>query len=295
VDIAFLLLLTHAVSKALLAMSVGSIIITTNNQNVTELGGLWSRMPATTTAFIVGTASLVVVLPIGTFWTMQRWVNGLWDIPWWLLGLLMFVNCFSAINLIRIFRLVFLGPIREKTRRAPEVTWPMAVPMVALSGIVLSISLAPVHWPLWLSPVNPQFNNESTVIQVALPLIIASGLVGCWIGSQIHLKRSWARSIRTSTRLVQDLLAYDFYIERIYELTIVWAVQAVSEFSSWIDRYIVDGFVNFVGLATVFSGQSLKYSASGQSQSYVLTIVVGLGLLLVLVGSVVGIISSNLL
>jgi NAD(P)H-quinone oxidoreductase subunit 5 len=43
----------------------------------------------------------------------------------------------------------------------------------------------------------------------------------------------------------------------------------------WFDRYIVDGFVNAVGLVSVFSGESLKYSASGQSQFYVLTILLG--------------------
>jgi NAD(P)H-quinone oxidoreductase subunit 5 len=48
----------------------------------------------------------------------------------------------------------------------------------------------------------------------------------------------------------------------------------------WIDRYIVDGFVNLVGIATIFSGQSLKYNVSGQTQFYALTIILGVTLLL---------------
>ena len=54
VDVALLLLLTHGVAKALLFMSAGSIISTTSNQDITEMGGLWSKMPATTSAFFVG-------------------------------------------------------------------------------------------------------------------------------------------------------------------------------------------------------------------------------------------------
>jgi len=42
---------------------------------------------------------------------------------------------------------------------------------------------------------------------------------------------------------------------------------------------VVDGAVNFVGAASLLSGEGLKYSASGQSQSYILTILVGVGLL----------------
>ncbi|MEB3295896.1 MAG: hypothetical protein VKJ24_22310, partial [Synechococcales bacterium] len=37
--------------------------------------------------------------------------------------------------------------------------------------------------------------------------------------------------------------------------------------------------VNLVGLASIFSGESLKYSISGKSQAYMLTILLGVGLL----------------
>jgi len=37
---------------------------------------------------------------------------------------------------------------------------------------------------------------------------------------------------------------------------------------------LVDGLVNLIGFAAIFSGQSLKYSISGQSQGYMLTILV---------------------
>jgi NAD(P)H-quinone oxidoreductase subunit 5 len=83
-------------------------------------------------------------------------------------------------------------------------------------------------------------------------------------------------------KFVQDLLAYDFYIDRLYRLTIVFAVDLSSKITVWIDRYIVDGLVNLVGLVTVFSGQSLKYNTSGKTQFYALTILVGVSLMALL-------------
>jgi len=80
-------------------------------------------------------------------------------------------------------------------------------------------------------------------------------------------------------RFVQDLLGYDFYIDRIYRLSIVLGVNLVSRFSSWLDRYVVDGVVNFIGLASIFSGETLKYSITGQTQFYALTILVSVGCL----------------
>jgi len=60
-------------------------------------------------------------------------------------------------------------------------------------------------------------------------------------------------------------------------------VAVVSQVIFWIDRYLVDGLVNLVGLATVFSGQSLKYNVSGQTQFYALTILLGIAFLGVMV------------
>jgi NAD(P)H-quinone oxidoreductase subunit 5 len=83
-------------------------------------------------------------------------------------------------------------------------------------------------------------------------------------------------------KLIQDLLAYDFYIDRLYRLSVVFAVDTSSKIAAWIDRYVVDGLVNLAGLVTVIGGQSLKYSASGKSQFYVLTILLGVSLLALL-------------
>ena len=281
VDIAFLLLFSHAIAKALLFMSAGSVILTTNNQNVTEMGGLWSRMPATSLSFLVGAAGLIALSPLGMFWTYHRWFSGAWDVDWWLLLIIMFVNVFSAINLTRLFRVIFLGPPKVKSRRAPEVPWQMSVPMVSLMIVTLITAFAPAQWSLWLSPNTPlALERPELVIQYATPLLIASGALGCIIGSTIKVRKAWARSNNFGLRFFQDLLAYDFYIDKLYELTVIAAVSNLAKLTSWIDRYIVDGAVNFVSLATIFSSNALKYNTSGQSQFYIATIIIAVGLLL---------------
>ena len=281
VDIAFLLLFGHAIAKALLFMSAGSVILTTSNQNVSEMGGLWSRMPATGLSFVVGAAGLIAFTPLGIFWTYQRWFSGAWDVEWWLLFIVMFVNLFSAINLTRLFRVIFLGKPQVKTRRAPEAPWQMSVPMVSLIIVTLIVPLAPIQWPLWLSPNNPfPLEQPELITQYATPLLVASGALGCIIGSLIKVRQAWSRSSKFTVRFFQDLLAYDFYIDKLYEVTVIATVSTLAKLTSWIDRYIVDGAVNFVSLATIFGSNALKYNTSGQSQFYIATIVVSIGLLL---------------
>ena len=81
---------------------------------------------------------------------------------------------------------------------------------------------------------------------------------------------------RNAWKALQDLLAYDLYVEKIYEYTVVLIVGGGSKILAWVDRYLVDGSVNFLGFASIFSGESLKYTVTGRLQQYVLTILVGL-------------------
>ncbi|MTJ09248.1 MULTISPECIES: NAD(P)H-quinone oxidoreductase subunit F [unclassified Anabaena] len=269
--VALMLLLSHAIAKALLFMSSGSVIYTTQTQDLTEMGGLWSRMPATTTAFIVGSAGMVTLLPLGSFWAMLAWADGLVKVSPWVIVVLILVNGLTALNLTRVFRLVFWGQPQPKTRRAPEVAWPMALPMVTLTILTLLLPLMLQQWYLL-----PSWESLDWYIVASL---LASTIAGVTIGSTIYLHKAWSRSRILIWRFLQDLLGYDFYIDRIYRLTIVNAVALLSRISAWSDRFLVDGLVNLIGFAAIFSGQSLKYSISGQSQGYMLTILVVISIL----------------
>jgi NAD(P)H-quinone oxidoreductase subunit 5 len=270
-NVAFLILFTHAIAKALIFMSVGGLIITTNSQDLTEYGGLWSKMPATTTSYVVGALSLIGLFPLGCFWAFERGLDIYWYDQPLLAALMLIVNLLTALNLTRIFRLAFLGAPQPKTRRAPEVPWPMAVPMVSMIVVTLLVPLLLLR--LSLLP-NLAYLNKSAALALVL-----SAVIGCSIGATLELKRSMARPIQKSLRVFQDILAYDFYIDKLYRVTVVFVVVSLSKITAWFDRYVVDGFVNAVGLVSVLGGEGLKYSASGQSQFYMLTILLGVGVL----------------
>ncbi len=270
INFALFLLFAHAISKALIFMSVGCIILTTNTQDVNEFGGLAKSMPATTIAFIVGTLAMTGVFPLGGFWAFQQGFKSLWvDYPW-AIGVILLVNGLTAFNLTRVFGLVFLGKTQPKTRRAPEVPWPLAVPMVFLTVFTL---LTPAV--MYQFSVLPDLDDIGWLEYSSITL---SSLLGFLVGGLLYFRVDRI-PVKLSVPWIQELLAYDFYVETIYQKTIVWVVLQLSKITAWIDRYIVDGLVNLVGFATIFSSESLKYATSGQTQNYALTITVGAGML----------------
>ena len=232
---------------------------------------------------------MVALLPMGNFWTMRRWLNGFWTVPLWLVIVLLLVNGLTALNLTRIFGLVFVGKPQPKTRRAPEVGWPMALPMVILTVMGLLVPWMLQEWQLLISWTGPwaqtgDFDTLNLLLKTLdIPLLMLSGLIGVAVGVAIYWYGVLPRPVRLPVPAVQDLLAYDFYIDRVYRLTVVWAVASISKISAWTDRYLVDGAVNLFGFATIFSGEGLKYSGTGQSQFYVLTITTGVAVLLALI------------
>lgn len=267
-DAAYLLLLAHAVAMGLLVMSIGGVILNTITQDLTKLGGLWSRRPITGISYLVGAASLIAFPPFGGFWAILKLVDGLWDKHPWLLGVVVLVNGLTAFSLTREFGLVFGGKPQEMTERSPEVAWTMVVPMIVLLAITL-------HVPIILQNLSllPRWEN---LHQQIIPLVVWSTISGVGIGSIIYLNPLWKKPIQLPFKQLQDLFAYDFYTPQLYRYTIVLVVGLIAKITDWLDRNVVDGLVNLVGLAAVFSGQGLKYNVSGQSQFYILTIVLGL-------------------
>ena len=270
--VALLLLLSHGLAKALLFMSVGSVIATTSCQDLTELGGLGNRMPATTLAFLVAAAGLVGLVPLGCYWCFGLAVQAIWQAHPLFAGVILVTNGLTALNLTRVFRSVFLGPAMPKTKRAPEVNWLMALPMVSLTVLVLVT-------PFLMARINPVPGIGDFPLTVALA-VAGSGLLGVAIGSQIRLDQFWSRSIQQPLRGLQDLLALDFYTDTIYRSTIVAFVAGLARFINAIDRRLVNGFVDGIGRVSLQSAESLKLSVSGQLQSYVLTVVIAIVVLL---------------
>ncbi len=273
---ALLLALIYALGMAALVMGAGSVIINITTQDLTQMGGLWGRRPVTAIAMITGAASLVALPPLGGFWAMLSLVSGLWDGDRGLLvAIVLLVNWLMAFSLARLLGLIFAGKTQQMTIRSPEPIWFIVLPLAIVAGFAL-------HLPL----VMAQFNllpAWAEVSQDMALLLTWSSILGAAVGTLLYVNRMVENPGKLIQKPLQNLLAYDFYTPKLYRNTFVLGVDVLSRMTDWLDRYVVDGLVNAVGLASLFGGETLKYGNTGQLQFYVLTIalgVAGLGILM---------------
>lgn len=269
--VALLLLLAHGLAKALLFMSVGCVISTTNCQDITQLGGLARRMPATTSAYLLGAAALTGVVPLAGFWCLARMVEMLLPASAPFAAVVLLTNALTVFNLVRVYRQVFLDQPHPKTKRTPEVQWLMALPMVSLMVVVVLL-------PLVMGRLEPALDLGPVGGRAAI-LVLASGVAGLAAELAVPVASASSRSINRTVRAIQDLLAADFYTERLYRNTIVAFVAGLARLTDTVDRQIISRLAERVGQASLASAEELKFSVSGQLQSYVLTVVAAIVLL----------------
>lgn len=268
IQAALLLSLSHALGMALMVMSSSAVVWNSVSQDVTQLGGLFSRRPISGLSYAVGALGLVAMPPFGGFWAMLQLVEGLRVTHPWLAALVIAVNAMLAFGFMRVFCQVFLGQTTKFTERSPEVHYWMILPMTIVMGFVL-------HLPLVLSAADV-LPNWAEISKDNAVILFLSTISGIALAAVIYLSPTISKPVKLPSQALQDLFAYDFYTPQLYRNTIVGFVAISSKLLSSFDRIGIDGVGNFFGFATLFSGQSLKYSTSGQSQFYMLTIVLGL-------------------
>ncbi len=269
-ETALRLLFTYAIAMSLLVMSIGGIVLNNITQDLTKYGGLWSRRPISGICYLVGAASLVAFPPLGCFWTLKEMADNLWNTHPWLVGVLIIVNGLTAFSITREFSLIFGGKPKPMTVRSPEGLWALVLPMTFGMGFALHVPILLHQWNLL-----PEWENLN--LTVAIPLIIST-VVGASGSAFIYLNDKIPKPIELKPKAIQDFFAYDLYTAQLYRVTIVFVVGLISQIIYWFDRYLVDGIINLVGLFTIFSGESLKYNSSGQTQFYFLSIILGVTL-----------------
>ena len=261
---ALLLVLTHAIATALLIMSTGSVILNVVTQDLTQMGGLWGRRPVTGLCFLAAIVGLIALPPFGGFWSLMAILEGLLQSgQWGLIGVVVLTNGVASFALVRMFGLMFAGDYTAFTARAPEPIWLVVVPTTVMAGFVLNMPSIVRNFSLYPEPVL----NWS--LGWALFLSSAAGVASA---SAFYVFNRVKDPAKLIPAVANRLLAYDFYTPKVYQFTAIALVDKLSQLTDWLDRYVVDGFVNFVGLGSLFSGEALKYINTGKLQLYAFTI-----------------------
>ena len=302
-------LFTHAFFKALLFLGAGSVIHGTGKQDITQMGGLRRFMPATFITFVIGTLALAGVFPMSGFWSKDEILaDALHFHPaFYAAGL---IGAFlTAFYMSRLCFLTFWGEPRDPQSHPHESPRVMTRPLWILAALSVVAGFAGTPWSPWFHRLlNPEAHAPEFHLNVAA-FGTTAALAGIFFGALVyHWKVIPSSALIRIAPWLYTALKNKLYFDEFYWNALVRPMFAVSSASAWVDRWVVDGFVNavgyltvtvsriqrlidiwvvdgavnVVGLATKTAGDRIRLLQTGRVQNYLLLVVFGTALLILL-------------
>jgi NADH-quinone oxidoreductase subunit L len=294
--IAIFHLMTHAFFKALLFLGAGSVIhAMSGEQDMSKMGGLAKRIPATYYTLVAGALALSGIFPFAGFWSKDDILGSVWrdgKYLFWAVGLIAaFITAFYT---FRMIFLAFFGRPRmdeETGKHVHESPWSMIVPLIVLAVGSLLVGFLGLPGKLgvlqsFLEPVFAPANHIlgieehglkaiDYVLMVVSVIVAALGIVLAWF---MYVRRTDVPGlVGHKLRPVYQVVYNKFYVDEFYAATVV---RLTVDGSRWVwrnfDERIIDGAVHGTAWLWQHAGEAARPLQSGKVQNYLLVMFAGL-------------------
>jgi NADH-quinone oxidoreductase subunit L len=288
----FFHLMSHAFFKALLFMAAGNVIHSMHDeQDMRKYGGLFRQLPRTSWSFLIGSLSLVGIIPFVGFFSKEQILGAAFSKPDDTLALVVWVVGFVTALITgfytgRMWWMSFWGkpsPERpvEHPHEAPSV---MLIPVMILAALAIvggfiqtrALGFGPQAVSDFLASAVGAQPWEGGIADVIVSLItmILAGLLFL-AAYRFYVERTWKTWSARFPR-IQTLLERKYYFDEAYNYAFVRPMDAVAEGGlEHVEQPLIDGVVVGTGQATEAGAGSLSLTQSGYFRNYVLVFLAG--------------------
>ncbi|HUW30304.1 MAG TPA: proton-conducting transporter membrane subunit [Planctomycetota bacterium] len=141
-------MVNHGVFKSLLFLCSGSVERSTGTRNLKELGGLWHRMPVTSTTCSIASLSISGVPPFNGFWSKLLIIvaavqaaSTLGNVAYVIAGITIFVSFMTLVSFVKVQKYVIFGKLPEKLAAVKEAPVRMCVSLVVLAALCVGLGV----------------------------------------------------------------------------------------------------------------------------------------------------------
>ena len=263
-------LFTHAMFKALLFLGAGSVIHYAHSNEMKNMGGLRKLMPVTHITFLVACLAIAGIPPFAGFFSKEEILQATFNANKVVFGLAILTAAITAFYMFRLYFNIFWSKeyhtYTKKHDDHGEAPLTMLLPLILLGIISACAGFIPFgkfvtsDGKLILPPFHPTFS-------IAPVLLATMGIAFAW--------RLYKNENEVPQRIATGLhglykSAYNkFYIDELYLfITKKIVFNLVGKPAAWIDRNIVDGFMNLLATLTGKISFLIRKVQSGKLQLY---------------------------
>ncbi len=272
-------LLTHAFFKALLFLGSGCVIIGTHHeQDMRKMGGLKKYMPITFWCYLIGMLALCGVPPFAGFFSKDEILLSTFHRNKYAWGLGTFAAFLTAFYMTRQMYMVFAGKWRGgdkdhghgHDKKAPddhghehhephEVSWNMWLPIAVLSLFAIGLGFFGHKYGEYLGVEGAESVEGKAVVMGASLGVVALGLLLGWAvyGRKTMEHATDEDPLSAALGSLFTFLNHKWYIDELYDVTIIRFTATCGTFFRLVDKLVVDGALHAIawtvwGISQVF-------------------------------------------
>lgn len=271
-------LFTHAFFKSLLFLGAGAVIHAIHSNEMKDMGGLRKAMPLTHITFLIACLAIAGIPPFAGFFSKEEILLAAFKSNKFIYCIALFTAGLTAFYMFRLYFSIFWSKQQKQEEHtatessAPkheahgEGSWFMKIPLVILA--ICSILAGLIPFANYITsdgvPLATHMDLKFSIAPVAL------ALAGIFLAAYLYKNESDKPArVAVSMGVLYKTARRKFYIDEVYLfITTKVIFNLIGRPAAWIDKNIVDGFMNLLATTTGRISTAIKELQSGGVQSY---------------------------
>ncbi len=278
-------LFTHAMFKALLFLGAGAVIHYVHSNEMKDMGGLRKLMPVTHLTFLVACLAIAGIPPFAGFFSKEEILQAAYHSNTAIFILAILTAAITAFYMFRLYFNIFWNKAYQTHKEEShdthdahvahhgEAPGTMLLPLIILG--IMSVCAGFIPFGKLVTSDGKFLPTEFHITFSIAPVLLATlGIVIAWT---FYKKESLApQRMADGLRGLYRGSYNKFYIDEVYLfITKKIIFPLVGRPAAWIDRNIVDGFMNLLATVTGKISILIKGMQSGKTQVYAAYFFVG--------------------
>ncbi|MDP3665478.1 MAG: NADH-quinone oxidoreductase subunit L [Sediminibacterium sp.] len=272
-------LFTHAFFKSLLFLGAGAVIHMVHSNDMKDMGGLRKLMPVTHIAFLIACLAIAGIPPFAGFFSKEEILLAAFHSNKLIYGVALFTAALTAFYMFRLYFSIFWS--KESTVQSHgEGPLSMKLPLVILAACAVGVGFI---------PFSSLVTSDGEALETHMDITFSIAPVGLTLIATLLASYLYKKGNDKPAKLAASFGGFyqaahkKFYVDEVYLfITKKIVFPLVGQPIAWVDKYIVDGFMNLLASITAKISALIKGLQSGKVQNYALYFFSGIAALAVL-------------
>ncbi|OQP61273.1 NADH dehydrogenase [Niastella vici] len=259
-------LFTHAFFKSLLFLGAGAVIHFIHTNEMGQMGGLRKLMPLTHLTFLIACLAIAGIPPFAGFFSKEEILMTAWQSNRTIYYIALITSGITAFYMFRLYFCIFWNKPSTHHNDHGEGALNMKLPLALLGVAAVVVGFIPFSQYV---PVDGRAKEMTIPISFSIaPVAVA--LAGIGIAWALYYKENQRpQQLAAAFGGLYNTIRRKFYFDELYLfITKKIIFNGIAKPAAWIDKYVVDGLMNGLGIATTRVSESIKALQSGRVQAY---------------------------